>query len=300
MASAIGGKDGPVSPMEAQLLMAQAKHLGMPDEVLSSAPRDPEAFKQWATTLADPKVLTEIWKIKTETPANVREKNAQAGKYEMDTQLAPREVAAREMSARASQTSAGAAASNAQTNRMQYTNPNMQHVGDGQGGVYGFDPRTGNVKQSTTGSPKLTEKQRNEIAELNAEAATVEQAIQKAKGTPDAFGVGRGLASEAGPLVESFATRMSSPDENMARAAVFNTVSSVIKQRAGTAQSKQEQTNIMRFMPSPYEGVDQIEAKFRAYQEYMTTRAQAYGQPVGARPSSTSSSDGWGKAQVVK
>lgn len=291
-ANAIATDQVPVNQSSMQMLLLQAKHAGTPDALLAQAPtNDPAAFKSWAAQLAaaaaDPKAQAEIWKIGVMTPIEARKDAATAAKTELETSQMPAELKVRQDNARSSAVSAGAAATNAQTNRMQYENPNLQHIGTPDTGISVFSPRTGAVTPAVgsdgkpiAAQPKLTEKQRNDISTLQSESDVVEAAIAKAKAAPNAFGFTRGAMSEAGPMAETLAGRADSPEEREARAAVFNTVSSVIKERAGTAQSKQEAANVMRFLPGPQDNVQQIEDKLRGYQDYMRTKAQGVAKPV--------------------
>lgn len=273
----------------------------LPDNVVRTMPADPAQFKQWATQFADPETLTKIWEKQQTVPATVAKDYATAGKANAEVQYMPREVAAKEVSARAAATSAGAAVQNAQTNRMQYENPNMQHTQDANGNPIAFNPRGGAFSPGTDaqGNPlpvsggKLTDKAKGEVADLRAEAAVIDDAIAAVKKTPSAFGFVRGLATNSGTMAESLAGRGDSPAERQARSMVFNNVSSVIKQRAGTAQSLQELQRINAFLPGHNDNAQQIIDKFNAYKQYIASRERVYTQPVTAGSSTTGKTVKW-------
>jgi hypothetical protein len=295
LGTAIASGQAPVNENTQSAMFEVARQV-LPPEIVRTMPADPAKFREWATVMASPEAV-----------AKIAENQAQTSKVQLETQQMPDELKVKQQNARSSAVSAGASASNAATNRMQYENPNLQHIGTPETGISTFNPRTGAVgtAQGANPNPKLTEKQRNEVAGLQAEFAAIDRAISMAKANPGAFGVAQGVASEAGPLAQSLAGRVYSPNENAARSAVFNTVSSVIKDRAGTAQSAQEQANILRFMPGPHDGAPQIVAKFQDYQEYMRTRAGGYVQPVGAgrgilgNDKPAPAAGGWGKVEKV-
>jgi hypothetical protein len=54
-----------------------------------------------------------------------------------------------------------------------------------------------------------------------------------------------------------------------ARAYVFNNVSAVIKERAGTAQSAGELQRLNSFMPGPKDNAQQIENKLNGFKTYL-------------------------------
>jgi hypothetical protein len=170
-AFALASQEKPITPMQASILVAQAKSLGTPPLIMSTMPplEDQQGFREWAATLGTaattPEQQTKIWEVRQTTPGNVREKAAQTAKIETETAQLPRELAAREMSARASATSAGAAATNAATNRMQYTDPLLQHVGNPEQGFAAFNPKEGSFGQATApGQAKRTMQSGNALA----------------------------------------------------------------------------------------------------------------------------------------
>ena len=116
--------------------------------------------------------------------------------------------------------------------------------------------------------PKLSSEQTKDIVGINQQRATIEGAIKAVKATPSAFSIGRGMAQSL-PLGETIAGRFDTPEEAQARAYVFNNVSSVIKERAGTAQSKQELSRINSFLPSKDDSEKQIISKLEGFKNFL-------------------------------
>lgn len=101
---------------------------------------------------------------------------------------------------------------------------------------------------------------------INQQKAVLNSAIEYLDKTPSAFGFKRGMQGE---LV---GTTLDKPEEIEARAYVYNVVSNVIKERAGTAQSTGEKETLNRFLPSEYDNANEIKAKFTAFQQYLADR----------------------------
>lgn len=124
---------------------------------------------------------------------------------------------------------------------------------------------------------------------LNQQKATVQGAIDAVKATPDAFGW------TTGNMPESVRARMASSAENEARAFVFNVVSGVIKERAGTAQSAGEAATLRRFLPDETDNARIIQDKMEGFQKYLaakesgTTKKRA--TPEAPKPSVTPNID---------
>lgn len=101
---------------------------------------------------------------------------------------------------------------------------------------------------------------------LNQQKAIINSAIKYLDKTPDAFGFKRGMQGE---LV---GTTLDTPEEIEARSYVYNVVSGVIKERAGTAQSTGEKETLNRFLPSEYDNAKEIKAKFTAFNQYLADK----------------------------
>jgi len=132
--------------------------------------------------------------------------------------------------------------------------------------------RTGQAQPVMAGgqpiAPKLTADQSKDITDINQQYKTIEGALTAVKSTPNAFSFGRGVAQNL-PAGESLAGRFDTPEQAQARAYVFNNVSAVIKERAGTAQSPSELQRINSFMPAVTDNAKQIESKLLGFKQYL-------------------------------
>ena len=117
-------------------------------------------------------------------------------------------------------------------------------------------------------APKLTSEQSKDITSINQQYSTIDGALKAVKETPSAFSYSRGAAQNL-PSGESIAGRFDKPAEAQARAYVFNNVSAVIKERAGTAQSPSELQRINSFMPAVTDNAKQIENKLAGFKQYL-------------------------------
>jgi hypothetical protein len=133
--------------------------------------------------------------------------------------------------------------------------------------------------------PKPSEAESKERIGLNQMKSTVQGALDAVKQNPTAFGLARGLQGE------TVGGRLASSEENQARAYVFNVISGVIKERAGTAQSAAEHDTLMRFLPGEFDNDKQIKDKLEGFQKYLsdkeagTTRAKGFNpKPSAPQP----------------
>jgi hypothetical protein len=117
-------------------------------------------------------------------------------------------------------------------------------------------------------APKLSPEQSKDITSINQQYSTIEGALKAVEKTPSAFSFARGSAQNL-PAGESIAGRFDKPEESAARAYVFNNVSAVIKERAGTAQSASEMQRINSFMPAVTDNAKQIENKLGGFKSYL-------------------------------
>lgn len=120
----------------------------------------------------------------------------------------------------------------------------------------GFQPLQGKPSESV-GKEQMS---------INQQKSIVQGAIDAVKNTPDAFGYA------TGNMPESVRSRLASSDENEARAFVFNVVSGVIKERAGTAQSAGEAATLARFLPAADDNAKSIEDKLVGFQKYLDAK----------------------------
>lgn len=101
---------------------------------------------------------------------------------------------------------------------------------------------------------------------INQQRAIVKGAIDAVTSAPDAFGMVRGMTPE------SLGGRMASPEQNQARSYLFNVVSGVIKERAGTAQSAAEADTLRRFLPVETDDAQVIKDKMTAFDKYLLAK----------------------------
>ena len=121
-----------------------------------------------------------------------------------------------------------------------------------------------------------------ELMGIQQGRSTMQGAINAVEASPTAFGLKRGAATASGSgFAESVAGRFDTPQETEARAYVFNNVSAVIKERAGTAQSAQELTRINSFLPGATDNASQIVNKLQGYLKYLDDlEAGTVGKPT--------------------
>jgi hypothetical protein len=157
--------------------------------------------------------------------------------------------------------------------------------------------RTGDAQPIMAGGqaipPKLSSEQSKDITAVNQQRATINGAIADVKANKSAFSFGRGLAQNV-PYGESIAGRLETPAETETRAYVFNNVSSVIKERAGAAQSAQELQRLNAFLPATTDNADQIISKLNGFNKYLNdyekgTRVSTVSKPDAPKANSFSS-----------
>lgn len=133
---------------------------------------------------------------------------------------------------------------------------------------------------------KPSEAVAKERGSINQQKSIIAGALTELKNNPDAFGAGRGaLGAVAG---ESAAGKMyETPEETQARAFIFNTVSNVIHERAGTAQSAGEQATLMRFLPGEFDNAQQITDKLKGYEKWLAAKESGVGHRKSETPPAT-------------
>lgn len=141
-----------------------------------------------------------------------------------------------------------------------------------------IDTRTGAAKPIMGAGgqalpPKLTADQTTAITSINQQYKTIDGALKAVETTPKAFSFKRGTAQDL-PGGETLAGRLDTPEEAQARAYVFNNVSAVIKERAGTAQTPGELQRINSFMPGPKDNAQQIQNKLQGFKTYLKDKEE--------------------------
>jgi hypothetical protein len=141
-------------------------------------------------------------------------------------------------------------------------------------GVMLIDKGTGQARPATAGGKPLQGKPsaatEKELLGLRQQNSIIDGAIAAVDKTPDAFSMGRGIATMAGAIPESVAGRFDNDAQRQARSYVFNNVSKVINERAGAAQSAQELARLRSFLPAETDNADQIKSKLQAFKSYLS------------------------------
>jgi len=159
-------------------------------------------------------------------------------------------------------------------------NPNtkaLTAIGGGQGGATG----------TPTGAlmPPLPQHLQTEVSSINQQKSTINDVLKSVEQNRQYFGT-KYAAPEilAGELGASKMNQKLPSSAVESRSQVFNTASSVIKERAGTAQSKNESAIIMRFLPSIYDNDKVIIDKLNGFNKYLESKEKGITSVVGAVP----------------
>ena len=196
-------------------------------------------------------------------------------------------------------------------------NPNtrtLTPIGGSQGGATGATGGAG--APSGALMPPLPQHLQTEMSSINQQKSTINDVLKSVEQNRQYFGT-----KYAAPEIiagEFGASKMNEKLPSSAvesRSQVFNTASSVIKERAGTAQSKNESAIIMRFLPSIYDNDKVIIDKLNGFNKYLDSKEKGITPTIGAipiyqgqatqnpvapaqnRPQETPGS--WGKATIV-
>jgi len=165
------------------------------------------------------------------------------------------------------------------------------------------NPRTSEATPIMAGGkplePKLSSEQSKDITAINQQRATIDGAIVDVQKNKSAFSFGRGVAQNL-PYGESIAGRFEKPEDTQARAYVFNNVSAVIKERAGTAQSAQELTRLNSFLPATTDNAKQIVAKLEGFKQYLNDLEKGTRVSPSKKPDAPKSNSFASEADVQK
>ena len=167
-------------------------------------------------------------------------------------------------------------------------------------GVMLVDKGTGQARPATAGGSPLAGKpsaaMEKELTGIRQQRSIVRGALDAVKANPDAFSMGRGLATMAGPIPESVAGRFDTDAQRQARSYLFNNVSKVINERAGAAQSAQELARLRSFLPAETDAAPQIISKMEAFDKYLDDmEAGTRGKPA---PRTGGATGGWSIQKV--
>jgi hypothetical protein len=181
--------------------------------------------------------------------------------------------------------------------------PSAGQVVETANGPMIVNTRTGDAQPIMVGgqpiAPKLSSEQSKDITAINQQRSTINGAIEDVKTNKSAFSFGRGLAQNA-PYGESIAGRFEKPEDTQARAYVFNNVSAVIKERAGTAQSAQELSRLNSFLPATTDNADQIIAKLKGFNQYLDDLEKGTRVPTSKKPDAPKANSFSSEADVQK
>lgn len=131
---------------------------------------------------------------------------------------------------------------------------------------------------------KLPEHVSKALMSIQEQRAILDGGLRAVADTPTAFTFNRGVAQRI-PFGESAAGRMDTDNEIKARSYVFNVVSKVILERAGTAQSKAEQDRLKSFLPAETDNARQIKYKFEGFKDYLEDMEKGVRVNPGGRTS---------------
>lgn len=185
--------------------------------------------------------------------------------------------------------------------------PNMVQIkDDNTGESYWANPKTGQVigkvaipnANPAPGQPTTTPLIRPDkmdgsdstaLTKIIQQKAALGGAIQAVTANPNAFGIKVGAADEApnslgGTLARTVRDRALSPEAVSARALLYNNMSTIIKERAGTAQSAQELKRLNGFLPGPLDDAKTINAKLSGFQQYLGEQENGIRSKYSARP----------------
>jgi len=137
--------------------------------------------------------------------------------------------------------------------------------------------------QPTPLQAKPSETEKKEMVSLNQQRSQIKGALDAVRKSPNAFGFGRGLQGST-VMGESIAGRFDTPEESTARSYVYNIISSIIKERAGTAQSAAELAVLNKFLPGQYDNDTQVKSKLEAFDDYLSAREEG---TTSKRPDAT-------------
>jgi hypothetical protein len=165
-------------------------------------------------------------------------------------------------------------------------NPNTKTllpIGGGQGNAAGTTSNAGATSSALM--PPLPQHLQTEMSSINQQKSTINDVLKSVEQNRQYFG-----AKYAAPEIIAGELGASKMNEKLpssaveSRSQVFNTASSVIKERAGTAQSKNESAIIMRFLPSIYDNDKVIIDKLNGFNKYLESKEKGITPTVGAIP----------------
>jgi hypothetical protein len=135
----------------------------------------------------------------------------------------------------------------------------------------------------------MTNSDEKALSDTVRQAASVASALEAVNTRPNAFSMTKGAAQmlpgALGQIAQATRDKSMDPADVAARAMVYNNISQIIKERAGTAQSVGEMKRLNSFLPNDLDSAQSIKAKFTAFQTYLSEQGTAIqGRYKGPRP----------------
>ena len=135
------------------------------------------------------------------------------------------------------------------------------------------------LARNTATANKMLPADEKLITEARQGIAAVESALKAVKAAPHAFGGMQGatdyIPGTAGQIAMATRDRFLDDDALAARAMVYNNVSAVIKERAGTAQSAQELKRLNSFLPAPTDSDREVTIKLSSFRDFLAEQGNA-------------------------
>jgi hypothetical protein len=157
------------------------------------------------------------------------------------------------------------------TGTMRMYNGTTGEWKDSEGGTA---PQQSVFNVNVTGKP--TTQMSSDLLKLRQQRGAIEGAMRAATANPQAFGFVQGAGDQfGGQLGSAMANWVRNPQDSAARAGVLNNVSTIINDRAGSAQSEQELGRLRGFLPSETDDVPKIIGKFNAFLDYLDEKEAA-------------------------
>jgi hypothetical protein len=130
--------------------------------------------------------------------------------------------------------------------------------------------------------PQYSEAQLKDLTEISKASNAITRAIELVNKAPNSFNFLRAVPGKfGGEMGEALAaSNLDSPKAKQARYAVFNTVSAIILQRAGTAQTLGEREILLSFLPAKFDDQNAILTKLQGFQDHLVTQEKAVKDPT--------------------
>jgi hypothetical protein len=157
------------------------------------------------------------------------------------------------------------------------------------GPVLGLPENSDTHGQPLVKPQKMSGPDDKQFSALNTQEAAVAHTLEAVQKAPDAFGAMKGMPNQIdgpfGTALRTIRDAKLTTEQVQARALVYNELSAIIKERAGTAQSKQELARLNSFLPADTDSAKVVTDKLMGYQQYLKESKMAIaGRYAGQRP----------------